>query len=101
MANINSLVQQRDEMYHLGSQIGSLKTLVRDALVALEKGRYSMPLTLDREEVDQKLERFYERLNEITQRDTEFLEKKWQTREQKPRPIPSGSTVCGLSSPSH
>jgi hypothetical protein len=66
MANIDPLEQQRDEMHHLGKQVGSLKTLVRDALIALNDARYNMPLTLDREDVDQKLEQFYERLVKIT-----------------------------------
>ena len=80
MANINPLEQQRDEMHHLGKQVGSLKTLVRDALIALNDARYNMPLTLDREEVDQKLEQFYERLHKITQQDTDFLEEIWQNQ---------------------
>jgi len=80
MANINSLDQQLKEMNHLLKQVKSLKTLVRDALIALNDARYNMPLTLDREEVDQKLEQFYERLHKITQQDTDFLEEKWQNQ---------------------
>jgi hypothetical protein len=82
MANIDPppLEQQRDEMHHLGKQVGSLKTLVRDALSSLEDARLNMPMTVDREEVDQKLEQFYERLHKITQQDTDFLEEKWQNQ---------------------
>ncbi len=80
MASINPLVQQLKETNHLLKQVGSLKTLVRDALIALNDARYNMPLTLDREEVDQKLEQFYERLHKITQQDTDFLEEKWQNQ---------------------
>ena len=68
MANIDPLEQQRDEMHHLGKQVGSLKTLVRDALIALNDARYNMPLTLDREEVDQKLEQFTKGLSKLLSR---------------------------------
>ena len=80
MANINPLDQQLKETNHLLKQVGSLKTLVRDALSSLEDARLNMPMTIDRDGVDQKLEQFYERLHKITQQDTDFLEEKWQNQ---------------------
>jgi hypothetical protein len=49
-------------------------------LIALEDGRYNMPLTEDRNEVVQKLEQFYERLHKITQQGAQSLKKKWQNQ---------------------
>ena len=66
MTNTESLIRQVEEMSHLLKQVGSLKTLVRDALSSLEDARLNMPMTVDREEVDQNLQQFYERLHEIT-----------------------------------
>ena len=37
-------------------------------------------MTVDRDEVVQKLEQFYERLHKMTQQDTQFLKNKWQNQ---------------------
>jgi len=78
--SINLLFQQLKETNHLLKQVGSLKTLVRDSLSSLEDARWNIPKTVDRDEVDQKLEQFYERLHKTTQQDTDFLEEKWQNQ---------------------
>ena len=80
MTNTETLIRQIEEVNHLLKQVGSLKTLVRDALSSLEDARLNMPKTVDRGEVDQKLEQFYERLHKTTQQDTQFLKKKWQNQ---------------------
>ena len=76
MVNSETLIRQIEEVDHLLKQVGSLKTLVRDSLSSLADARWNMPKTVDRDEVDQKLEQFYERLHKMTQQDTQFLKNK-------------------------